>query len=248
MLGVFINTYCEATDMEAIILAGGFGTRLRSVVSDKPKVLAMVAGKPFLFLLINYLQRQGITRIVFSLGYLFEQVESFLSENYPSLDYVTIVEDEPLGTGGAIKLCLQHVQSDNVLIVNGDTFFDLDLPGYFKNHINKDADCSIALTPCSNFDRYGSVLLDNEQRIIEFVEKKYCSYGLINTGLILLKVARIKSMLENREAPFSFEADFLAKELENVLVVGHISDGYFIDIGIPEDFTKAQSQLSYLAK
>jgi D-glycero-alpha-D-manno-heptose 1-phosphate guanylyltransferase len=232
--------------MVAIILAGGFGTRLRSVVSDKPKVLALVAGKPFLLLLVNYLKGQGITRFIFSLGYMHGQVEDFLKENFPSLQYDVIVEDEPLGTGGAIKLCLEQVEEESVLIANGDTFFHLNIPAFANYHNSKNADCSMALTPCSNFDRYGSVLLDDEQRIIEFVEKKYCDFGLINTGLVLLNVPRVKSMLDEKTGSFSFEADFLTKELKEINVYGYPSESYFIDIGIPEDFDKAQTQLSFL--
>ena len=113
--------------MQAIILAGGFGTRLQTVVKQVPKPLAPISGKPFLFWLITYLQQQGVTNFIFSLGYLHNQVEDFLKEEFPNLSYECVIEKEPLGTGGAIKFCLTKTNEQDIIIVNGDTFFNLNI-------------------------------------------------------------------------------------------------------------------------
>ncbi len=112
---------------EAIILAGGLGTRLRSVVADMPKCMAPVSGKPFCSFLISYLQKQGIEKFIFSVGYLHEKIDNYLKENYSGLDYTISVEDEPLGTGGAIKLACSKASGENVIVCNGDTLYKIDV-------------------------------------------------------------------------------------------------------------------------
>lgn len=231
--------------MEAIILAGGLGTRLRSVVNDQPKALAKVGEHPFLYFLINYLSQQGVKRFIFSLGYLHNQIEDFLNEFFVDVDYTVIIEEEPQGTGGAIKLCLAQASADEVLLVNADTFFDMDLAvqlAYFKS---KEADCVIALTELENFDRYGVVKLDSDNRILEFVEKKYTPSGLINTGLILLQRDKFTQLLNDFKGPFSLEKDVLEPNIKSLKIFGLPQDGFFIDIGIPEDYYKAQSHIDF---
>jgi D-glycero-alpha-D-manno-heptose 1-phosphate guanylyltransferase len=232
--------------MQAIILAGGLGTRLRSVIKEQPKALAPVAGKPFLYWLIAYLQKQGVTNFVFSLGYLHEQVELFLKNEFPTLNYQTVVENEPLGTGGAIKLCLNFCSDDAILLANGDTFFDLDIDAFYRNFIETAADCSIALTPMQHFDRYGSVTITSNNIITEFNEKQYCETGLINTGLVLFKKSIFESKTSSAGEKFSFEKDFIEPNISNLKVTGYIASGYFIDIGIPEDYQKAQTEIKSL--
>jgi D-glycero-alpha-D-manno-heptose 1-phosphate guanylyltransferase len=232
--------------MQAIILAGGLGTRLRSVINNQPKVLAPVAGKPFLYWLITYLQKQGVTKFIFSLGYLHEQVETFLKEQFPTITYQTVVENEPLGTGGAIKLCVSFCEDEDILLVNGDTFFELDIPAFYNNFISKSSDCSIALTPMQQFDRYGSVTITPENIITEFNEKKYLESGLINTGLVLFKKSVFELKTSSIGDKFSFEKDFIVPNISNLKVTGYVANGYFIDIGIPEDYQKAQTEIEAL--
>lgn len=224
--------------MEAIILAGGLGTRLQSVVSDKPKSLSPVAGKPFLFYVIEYLKAQLVSRFTFSLGYMAGQVTDFLKSDYPDLAYDISLESYPLGTGGAIKKALALSENSNVLIVNADTFFNVDLSLMFRQHVSSSADCTIALKHMHNFDRYGAVEMDADKRIVSFKEKAFRKEGFINGGYSFLR----KSSFEHRSFPevFSFEKHFLEAELNNILINGFVSEGYFIDIGIPSDYDKAQ--------
>ena len=227
--------------MQAIILAGGLGTRLKSVVADKPKVLSPVAGKPFLYYIIEYLQKQGVDKYIFALGYLSEQVIVFLKENYLHLEYQYTIEETPLGTGGGIKKAIQLATEENVLIVNADTFFEMNIQQLFSFHIASKAHCTVSLKLMKNFDRYGSVELENEtQNIISFKEKTYIQEGYINAGYLVLNKNYFVLTTKNLPAIFSFEKDFLEKNVDAMLIKGFPYDGYFIDIGIPEDFNTAQ--------
>ncbi|MFZ1530084.1 MAG: nucleotidyltransferase family protein [Ferruginibacter sp.] len=225
---------------EAIILAGGLGTRLRSVVNDVPKCMAPVNGRPFLAYIMSYLQKQGVERFVFSLGFKSEIIVDFLKTQYTGLDIETVTEKEPLGTGGAIKLACDAAKSRDVLILNGDTLFDIDLQQLSSFHHYKKANCSIALKPMREFSRYGSVEIDGNNRIMAFNEKKFCKEGLINGGIYALKK---RSLLE-KDLPgvFSFEKEFLEKNTGHGLYAMAF-DNYFIDIGIPEDYERAQTEL-----
>lgn len=225
--------------MEAIILAGGLGTRLRSVVSDKPKVLSSVAGKPFLSYLIDFFSEQGINHFIFSIGFLGEQIEEFLNHYYINLNYSISKEESPLGTGGAIKQSLNYCKEENILIANGDTFFKVDIPTLFAQHISRDAECTLALKQMHNFDRYGTVELnDDGVSIKSFEEKSFRAVGLINGGVCMLK----KQSFFQQEQPevFSFEKDFLEPNIARLKMEGFISEEYFIDIGVPLDYQKAQ--------
>jgi D-glycero-alpha-D-manno-heptose 1-phosphate guanylyltransferase len=227
---------------EAVILAGGLGTRLRSEVSDLPKCLAPVAGKPFLSYVIDMLRMQGIERFIFSLGYLSEKIEEFLQAQYPTLDYTTVIEKEPLGTGGAIRLALSKAREKHVLVANGDTLFRVDLKRVLSTHLQNNSECTLALKPMLDFDRYGVVGINEEGRIISFLEKKHYSKGLINGGIYLLD--REKFMARNFPEKFSFEKDYCEQYYGSAGFYGSIQEGYFIDIGIPEDFKKAGTDLA----
>ncbi len=227
--------------MEAIILAGGLGTRLRSVVNDKPKALSLVSGEPFLKYVLDYLQREGVTDFIFSLGYLSEQVLNFLATDYPGLKYKYYIEESPLGTGGALAKAISLTNTENVLIVNADTFFEVNLAKMVEEHIAVSADCSISLKEMYRFDRYGSVELDENNRIVSFKEKSFKERGLINGGYLLLKKEVFIKELKTLPEVFSFEKDFLEIQLTKLIVHGFVSNSYFIDIGIPEDYEKAQT-------
>ena len=175
---------------EAIILAGGLGTRLRSVVADLPKCMAPVNGIPFLHFVIEYLQKQGIEGFIFSLGYKSESIIEYLDEQYPTLNKQYAIEAEPLGTGGAIKLACKLATGDNVFILNGDTMFRIDAEWVSAFHHSNGADCTLSLKPMENFDRYGVVDLNEDSSIASFNEKKYYDRGLINGGVYALNVTR----------------------------------------------------------
>lgn len=224
--------------MEAIILAGGLGTRLRSVVAELPKCMAIVDDQPFLYYLFKYLEKNEITHVILALGYKHEYIEEWVFSNSWPFKVSFVLEEEPLGTGGAIKLALTQATEAQVLIMNGDTFFEVELEKMYEFHQLMNAEISIALKPMQNFDRYGNVTTDKSNKIIEFQEKQACEQGQINGGTYLLN--RLSPMMKIDKVRFSFETDVLQKQVGRSALYGFYSEGYFIDIGIPEDFAKAQ--------
>lgn len=230
----------------AIILAGGLGTRLRSVISETPKCMAPVAGKPFLHHLIFFLQKQGIENFIFSVGYMHEVIEKYLEENYPQLNCIISLEQEPLGTGGAIKLACKEASAKNVLVCNGDTLYKIDYNSLNEFHHDKEAACTLSLKPMNNFDRYGAIELNPDNSIKSFKEKQFYQSGLINGGVYALNIEEF--LKEDLPEKFSFEKDYLEKKIDNQMgkkskLFGMIQDEYFIDIGIPEDYDRAQVEL-----
>jgi D-glycero-alpha-D-manno-heptose 1-phosphate guanylyltransferase len=226
---------------EAIILAGGLGTRLRSAVPDLPKCMAPVNKQPFLYYLITHLQEQGIKRFIFSLGFRSEAFLQFLSDTLTKDSYELVIEPYPLGTGGAIHFAAAKAQTNNLLVANGDSIFKISVSAMEALHMEHSADCTLALKPMQNFSRYGTVTLLPNHRIESFSEKKYCTEGLINGGVYLLQVP--KFLAKHFPEKFSFEADYLEKYHATDLMMGSVQNGYFIDIGIPEDYEKAQREL-----
>ena len=232
---------------EAIILAGGLGTRLRSVITNLPKCMAPVAGKPFIHFVIEFLKENGVTHFIFSVGYLHEVIEKYLQENYPHLNYTLSIEDEPLGTGGAIKLACSKVLGKEVLICNGDTLYKIDVLAFSQFHQEKKSACTLSLKPMHDFDRYGVVEINKVGNIQSFKEKQFYQSGLINGGLYALDVERFLN--ESFPEKFSFEKEYLERKVaaaspEKTDMFGMIQDKYFIDIGIPEDYEKAQRDLA----
>jgi D-glycero-alpha-D-manno-heptose 1-phosphate guanylyltransferase len=226
---------------EAIVLAGGTGTRLKSVVADVPKSLAPVAGLPFLSYLLDYSKQQGIEKFIFALGYKTELIESFVKDYLPAGSYIFSVEDEPLGTGGAIYKACGLTSSPNVLLLNADTLFLVPLVQFSSDHKASGALCSLALKEMKAFDRYGVVDTGADHIVTGFHEKKYSDAGLINGGVYALHVEPFlrKKFPKN----FSFEKDYLENEYAGKKVFGFVYNSYFIDIGIPEDYRRAQTEL-----
>jgi len=226
---------------EAIILAGGLGTRLRSAVPDLPKCMAPVNGKPFLTYVINHLLAQEIEHFIFSLGYKSEVIIDFLAKDFPSLFFKTSIEEEPLGTGGAIKKACKIAKDNCVLVTNGDTLYKIDVEKIAGVHCLTGAACSLNLKPMQNFDRYGVVEIDQHCIIKSFKEKQFYESGLINGGSYALHTH--KFLDERLPDKFSFETDYLEKYYQKRRMFGVVQDEYFIDIGIPEDFERAQVEL-----
>lgn len=223
--------------MEAIILAGGLGTRLRSVVSNLPKCMAPVAGQPFLFYILDYLSNEKFSHVILSLGYKHELVEAWVSQYQWPFRISFSIEEEPLGTGGAVKLALGQATENEVFILNGDTFFAVNLEALYQFHQLKRSDFSIALKQMTQFDRYGNVETDSEGKITAFKEKQPCENGQINGGIYLMN--RRSGLLPEGVEKFSLESDVLQKKVGTAEIYGFVSSVYFIDIGIPEDFAKA---------
>jgi D-glycero-alpha-D-manno-heptose 1-phosphate guanylyltransferase len=231
----------ESKQTECIILAGGLGTRLRSAVPDLPKCMAPIAGKPFLAYLIDYLLAQQVTKFIFSLGYMHEVIDAFIKNNYPLIQYHIALESEPLGTGGAIRLACDYATEENVIVLNGDTMFRVDIQELLNQHTKQKSECTLSLKTMHQFDRYGVVETDAENNITSFKEKKQYELGNINGGVYALHVPSFKSILFSEK--FSFEKDYLEKYFNEIKMTGFLVDGYFIDIGIPEDFEKAGREL-----
>ncbi|EAI0691150.1 D-glycero-D-manno-heptose 1-phosphate guanosyltransferase, partial [Campylobacter coli] len=214
--------------MQAIVLAGGLGTRLRSVVQDLPKPMAPINGKPFLAFVLEYLKKQGIAEIILSVSYKYELIQEYFKDEFYGMKLHYNIEKELLGTGGAIKDALKFVKNE-VYVLNGDTLFDIDLK---KLTLSSSKIC-IALKQMQNFDRYGTVNVDKQGFATSFEEKIFKKQGLINGGIYLLK----KNIFDefNLEEKFSFE-EFLQENYKTLKIQTQIFDDYFIDIGIPEDY------------
>ncbi|MBI5643609.1 MAG: nucleotidyltransferase family protein [Deltaproteobacteria bacterium] len=233
--------------MEAIVLAGGFGTRLSSVVKDVPKPMAEVAGAPFLAYLMDYLNTQKVGKAVLSVGYKHEVIEDYFGRRFKGVAIEYAVEDTALGTGGAIRRALEKISDETPVILNGDTLFRVDLSGALDCHRLSGAVLTMALKRVAENDRYGSVMLDGN-RITGFREKtgeKEDSF--INGGVYVINREIFGLFKESREK-FSFELDFLQKNIPLMNAVAYISNKYFIDIGIPRDYAKARKELFRMSK
>ena len=251
--------------MEVIVLAGGLGTRLRSVVHEIPKCLAPVGKKPFLGYLLDWLMSQGVNHVVFSVGYLREQVIAYIQGQEWPFTYDFAIEETPLGTGGGIRLALSKCIENQVFVVNGDTFFPVNLKAMPFTHA-----VTLALKPMKDFDRYGAVSVQQASarpaasenyfsegfpknqfseaitnpshadalQVTAFQEKQHCEEGLINGGVYAIDRSRLD--LSSLPERFSFEKEVLKPGAAIGEIGGWVSDAYFIDIGIPEDYALAQ--------
>jgi len=227
---------------KVLILAGGLGTRLKPVVQELPKSLALVNNKPFLFYLLEYIYSQKITdEVVISVGYKAEMIKQQLGLRYKSLRINYCYETSPLGTGGAIKHCLlENNNFDNFLILNGDTIAKIKFHDFLEFHISGKSGITLASKLLHNFDRYGSLDLNPQGLVVKFNEKEPKKEGYINCGVYLITHNFYSQFLESQSlTSFSFEKEVLEK-VGNIRAF--ISDFYFIDIGIPADYEKAQTE------
>lgn len=224
-------------EITAVILAGGLGTRLRSVVADRPKVMAEVNGRPFLCFLLDQLTMAGIRRVVLCTGYLADTVSSLLGSRYNQAELLYSVETEPLGTGGALRLALPLLKSDPLLVLNGDSYCALDLPQFAAAHHSAGAVASLALARVADISRYGAVTVETNGAISRFEEKGAGrGEGLINAGIYLLPAAAIAAIPAGTMV--SLERDIFPGLIGNGLF-GFAQTGRFIDIGIPDDYRAA---------
>jgi D-glycero-alpha-D-manno-heptose 1-phosphate guanylyltransferase len=225
----------------AILLAGGFGTRLQAVVSDLPKPMAPVNGKPFLSYQLNYLKHFGFKKVILSVGYLSEKISAFYQNNFQGLDVSYAEEKTPLGTGGGIRLAIEQCSDAEALVLNGDSFFDVNLHDFYRQHQLAKSQFSLALRQVNNAARYGTIETDPHNSIVSFKEKTgEQQAGLINGGVYILKRDLFLTHTPAGNT-FSIEKDFFEKELNELIVKGFEFNGYFIDIGIPGDYNKAQN-------
>ena len=234
--------------MEAILLCGGLGTRLRSVVSDRPKPMADIAGKPFLHYLVKMLSESGVRHLIFALGYMGEQIEAYFQsgEEY-GLSISYSYEDSPLGTGGAIRNALSRVSEENVLVLNADTYFHTDYENLFMQQLKNKAAMTIASRKIEDISRYGAILKDESGRILRWNEKMSSNQaeascpGEINGGIYVMQKSLIEKIPEGKQ---SLENDCIPAWLKDGVYLQAISsDGYFMDIGIPEDYAQFRKDI-----
>ena len=222
---------------EVIILAGGLGTRLQSVVNDVPKPMALVNNIPFLDYLLEWLILNKIKKVIISVGYKAEVITHHYKNKYKNLSIRYSYESRPLGTGGAIKKAIKAISNDNCFIINGDTFFNIKLFELLSICRENSADIVMSLNKVKFADRYGIVHTDENKKVISFEDKKESCDAYINGGIYLVKKS-IFTLCSNEV--FSFE-DFLKKQIENqeIKIYGYKTLASFIDIGVPFDYFKA---------
>lgn len=202
--------------------------------------MAPVAGKPFLDYIFLYLKHYGITHVVLSTGYLAHKVSDRYKTEYDGIRVSYAVEESPLGTGGGIRLAMQQCSTAHILVLNGDSFFDVDLHTYASQYQGFASDGALALRKVDNAARYGTIIPGKDQRIAAFQEKDSQEKpGLINGGVYLLNKEIFLASTPPAKA-FSIEKDFFETRLSDIGLCGFEHDGYFIDIGIPEDYQRAQ--------
>ncbi|AZL15673.1 sugar phosphate nucleotidyltransferase [Rickettsiales endosymbiont of Stachyamoeba lipophora] len=233
--------------MRAIILAGGKGTRLASIVKDSPKPMALIAGKPYLDLLVNHLlATQIITQIILAVSYKAEIIEDHF-KNHPQV--ITINEGHPKGTGGSINYVLKTLNiTEDILVLNGDTFNEFQLSEFLSFHKSYQADISLLAREVANVGRFGQLITDDKMQVTQFAEKNNDgAQGLINCGIYLInpKIFNLNSIYPEY---FSFEYDLLSNNTNKLKVFAYQGSRYFIDFGIPEDYYKAQEELSIKMK
>ena len=234
---------------EAIILAGGLGTRLRPAVSDVPKPMAPVAGRPFLEYLMDYWVHQGIRRFVLSIGYKGDLIEAHFGSRFRNCPISYVQEDTPLGTGGGVRQVLLQTQwlSDKAILINGDTWFEVDIGKLTSDAASSAQPITIVLKPTDTNDRYGGVAVDTKGRISEFGVKT-TGKCLINGGCYLFDVATVTNSLRDFPECFSLEEAFLTPFAREGKVAASIQDGTFLDIGIPTDYAKAVEAIGQAVK
>lgn len=223
---------------EAIVLAGGLGTRLQYALPDIPKCMAPVQGKPFLAYVLDYLINQKISKVVLSVGYRKDHIISYFGNIYKSINIDYAIEEEPLGTGGALKLAFGYCTQDQAFVINGDTYFRPDLKSMAKMHIQSKADITIAVKYLRETGRYGLVQFDKDGRITDFREKEPSSgNGWINGGIYLIR----KEIFDHfPKQIFSLENDVFKVSCSSLKMQAFKTDSDFLDMGIPEDYAKAQ--------
>lgn len=226
--------------MEAIVLAGGFGTRLRQVVPDLPKPMASIAGRPFLEILLTVLASKSFTRVVLSLGFMSEKIIEHFGISYLGMELVYEVESKPLGTGGAIRAALTRCVSDHVYIFNGDTYLDLEV-NVLENLWQMDCNPLIVVREVPDTGRFGRVELSNG-KLSAFLEKGMSGPGLINAGCYVLPKDALDDFSLGQ--PFSLETEYFCEYLQHIRFDGFVTHGQFIDIGLPEDYALAQTALA----
>lgn len=232
----------DSSVVSAAILAGGFGTRLRSVVPESPKVLAKVLNRPFITFLLDQLDDSRMEHVVLCTGYKGSAVRNELGFTYKRLRLTYSQEDTPLGTGGALRLALPYLESDVLLVMNGDSFFSADLNSFVECFLEKNASSALLLAKVFDTGRFGQVDLREDGQIKTFIEKgEKAGSGWINAGIYLFERKLVEAIPAG--VTCSLEYDLLPALIGKGLY-GFPCDGRFIDIGTPRSYSAAESFLS----
>jgi NDP-sugar pyrophosphorylase family protein len=229
--------------MDVVVLCGGLGKRIRSITNDRPKPMLEIDNQPFLDILINYVSGSGFRRFILCLGYLGNFIKQHYQDKRNNLEILFSEEKEFLGTGGAIKNAEALIETSPFLVLNGDSFCQVDLRKFIKFHRSKEALVSIAVAKVENGYDYGVITLNGSQRIYKFSEKfKSNKNNFINAGVYLFQKESLLLMPANKK--FSLERDFFPKLVDKEFY-GYIIQGTFIDIGTPERYKNAKKLLKY---
>lgn len=228
--------------MEAIVLAGGLGTRLRPLVSNAPKSMALINKKPFLEILLSNLSRNGFRTVILSLGFMSEKIIKHFGSRFNNLNIIYSVESFPLGTGGATRLAIDQIKSDHTFILNGDTFVDVDFTKANDQWIETRRPIVIVKN-VPDASRYGCLKIEGKL-VTSLIEKTVTGPGIINAGCYILGKRDLDIFKMN--TAFSLEMDFLMPAVSEKRLDAFITQGHFIDIGIPEDYLRAQRELGNL--
>ena len=231
----------------ALILAGGFGSRLRSKVSDRPKAMAIVAQKPFLDFLFDQLILADFKHVILATGYLSERIENSYKERYDDIEITFSKESTALGTAGALRLAYNHINTENVLVLNGDSYCDLSLQHFINWHRDYEHKISIVLNYQEDASRFGTVKTDSNSYITSFIEKSKDQKGpaWINAGIYLINKKLLLEIEENKES--SLEHDYFPKWI-SYDIGAYKTNSKFIDIGTPESYEEAQEFFEELGR
>jgi len=227
----------DLSSVDIVVLAGGLGTRLRSVLPDQPKILAPIGDTPYLAFLLDWLAHEGASRVIFSLGYRAGQVERYLAENLsPALEIDAVVEPKPAGTAGALRYVAPKIMSDCVLVMNGDSFIDADLTAFIHAHRDRGGGVSILCVGLPDVSRFGRVELNSEGLVRNFAEKDPARKGpgLINAGVYLFDRDVFDEIVGSGAA--SLEREIFPTRHD---ISAHVVEGAFLDIGTPESLAAA---------
>ena len=232
------NAIPDIAEITGVILAGGKGSRLSSAVSDRPKVLAEICGRPFLTFLLDQLVSAGLKQVILCTGYMAEEIRKEIGASYKSLQIIHSPEYTPLGTAGAARNALKHLRSDMLILMNGDSFCEVDFNAYWQWYFKKDREAALLLTHVENSKRYGKVAIAADEAILSFQEKDQNSNEyLINAGIYIFHKELLTSIPPERF--YSLEHDFLPNIIGSG-IYGYCCHGNFIDIGTPESYRFAE--------
>lgn len=226
---------------EVIILAGGLGTRLKPILQDTPKPMALIRGKPFLGYILDQIREWGIHRVILSVGYQYQDIQSFFSARQGEVEIIYSIENELLGTGGGILNAMDRTVGNDVLVLNGDSMYRIGLQSFVEFHTARHASMSIALRHKVETHRYGLVELNDQQQVTGFTEKNRISGGgWINGGIYMINRDFFRQHSPGER--FSLEKDFFPRCVHTKQIYGYPANGYFIDIGTPESLKRAQHE------